>query len=162
MTELMIFTTGGTIDKTYFDAKSEYEVGDPQIGAILKEAEVTLDYEVRVLCRKDSLDLTDADRRMIRDAVAACAEDRVLITHGTDAMTATAAALRDVPGKTIVLTGALAPAKFRASDAVFNIGGAVAAAQSLPPGVYIFMNGRVFDAGKVRKNRAKNRFEPLG
>lgn len=161
MTELTIFTTGGTIDKTYFDAKSEYEVGDPQIGAILKEAGVTLDYTVRVLCRKDSLDLSDADRRMIRDAVAACTASRVLITHGTDTLTTTAAALRDIAGKTIVLTGALAPAKFRASDAVFNIGGAVGAVQSLPPGVYIFMNGCVFAADKVRKNRAENRFEPL-
>lgn len=161
MNKLMVFTTGGTIDKTYFDAQSNYEVGEPQIGAILKEAGVTFDYEVRALFRKDSLELTDDDRREIADAVAGCNETQVLITHGTDTMTATAAALQAVAGKTVVLTGALAPAKFRASDAVFNIGGAVAAAQCLPPGVYIFMSGRVFAAGKVRKNRERNRFEAI-
>ncbi|HET6726275.1 MAG TPA: asparaginase domain-containing protein, partial [Gammaproteobacteria bacterium] len=146
---------------TYFDARSDYEVGEPQIGAILEEAGVTFDYGIRALCRKDSLDMTDADRRVIHDEVAACAEKHVLITHGTDAMTVTATNLRDIAGKTIVLTGALAPAKFRASDAVFNIGGAVAAVQSLPPGVYIFMNGRVFEAGRVRKNREKGLFEAV-
>lgn len=161
MQKLTIFTTGGTIDKTYFDARSDYKVGDSQVDAILKEAEVTFDYEVKALCRKDSLDLTDDDRTMIYDAVTACASEHILITHGTDTMTDTAERLRRVPGKTIVLTGALAPAKFRASDAVFNIGGAVGAAQSLPPGVYIFMNGRVFEAGRVRKNREKVLFEAV-
>lgn len=161
MQQLTIFTTGGTIDKTYFDARSDYKVGDSQVDAILREAEVTFDYEVKALCRKDSLDLTEDDRAMIHDAVAACGGNRVLITHGTDTMTDTAERLLDVPGKTIVLTGALAPAKFRASDAVFNIGGAVGAVQSLPPGVYIFMNGCVFNAGRVRKNREKGRFEAL-
>lgn len=161
MNKLMIFTTGGTIDKTYFDSQSAYEVGEPQIGAILQEAGVSFDYSVRALCRKDSLELSADDRRMIHAAVAECEARHVLITHGTDTMAETAAGLRDIAGKTIVLTGALAPARFRASDAVFNIGGAVAAAQSLPIGAYIFMNGRVFEAGKVRKNRAENRFEAV-
>jgi L-asparaginase len=109
--------------------------------------------------RKDSLDMTDEDRRLIRAAVVRDPAEQVLITHGTDSMTATAAALQDIAGKVIVLTGALNPARFRGSDAIFNIGGAVAAVQSQPPGVYIFMNGRVFDGLKVRKNRDKNRFE---
>ncbi|HET7586522.1 MAG TPA: asparaginase domain-containing protein [Gammaproteobacteria bacterium] len=156
-----IFTTGGTIDKTYFDAKSDYKIGESQIDAILEEAEVNFDYEVRALCRKDSLDLTDEDRAMIREAVAASDSAHVLITHGTDTMATTADRLKDIGGKTIVLTGALAPAKFRASDATFNIGGAVAAAQSLPAGVYIFMNGCVFEAGKVHKNQERRRFEAL-
>ena len=159
MQKLRIFTTGGTIDKIYFDAKSEYEVGEPQIGEILREMGVAFPFEMTSLMRKDSLDLTEADREVIRKAVASDAASRVLITHGTDTMTETAKALQGIPGKTVVLTGSLNPARFRGSDAIFNIGGAVAAAQTLPPGTYIFMNGRVFDALKVRKNRDKNRFE---
>jgi L-asparaginase len=159
MEKLRIFTTGGTIDKIYFDAKSEYEVGEPQIGEILREMGVTFPFEMTSLMRKDSLDLTDADREIIRQAVAGDAATRVLITHGTDTMTETAEALQGIPGKTVVLTGSLNPARFRGSDAIFNIGGAVAAAQTLAPGIYIFMSGQVFDARKVRKNRDKNRFE---
>lgn len=159
MESMRIFTTGGTIDKIYFDAKSEYEVGEPQIGEILRETGVGFPFQITSLMRKDSLDMTDADRSAIREAVAGCTERCVLITHGTDTMTDTAAALQGIDGKTIVLTGALNPARFRGSDAIFNIGGAVIAAQSSPPGIYIVMNGRVFDALKVRKNRDKNRFE---
>ena len=159
MEKLRIFTTGGTIDKIYFDAKSEYEVGEPQIGEILREMGVGFPFEITSLMRKDSLDMTDADRALIRDAVAKDLARHVLITHGTDTMTDTAAALQGIPDKTIVLTGALNPARFRGSDAIFNIGGAVTVCQNLPAGVYIVMNGRVFDARKVRKNRDKNRFE---
>ncbi|HEY1771714.1 MAG TPA: asparaginase domain-containing protein [Gammaproteobacteria bacterium] len=159
MQKLRIFTTGGTIDKIYFDAKSEYEVGEPQIGEILREMGVGFTFEITSLMRKDSLDLTDEDRQIIHESVAGDPAERLLITHGTDTMTDTAKALQGIPGKTVVLTGSLNPARFRGSDAIFNIGGAVAAAQTLPAGVYIFMNGRVFDAMKVRKNRDKNRFE---
>jgi L-asparaginase len=159
MEKLRIFTTGGTIDKIYFDAKSEYEVGEPQIGEILREMGVGFPFEITSLMRKDSLDLSDEDRQAIRKAVAADPAERLLITHGTDTMTETAKALQGIPGKTVVLTGSLNPARFRGSDAIFNIGGAVAAAQTLAAGIYIFMNGRVFDALKVRKNRDKNRFE---
>lgn len=161
MQALRIFTTGGTIDKIYFDAQSEYEVGEPQIGEILRDMNVQLRFEITPLMRKDSLDLNAADRTLIRSAVTAAAEDRIVITHGTDTMTETAAALAGIPDKTIVLTGALNPARFRGSDAMFNIGGALAAAQIAPPGVYIYMNGRVFDARKVRKNRDRNRFEDM-
>jgi L-asparaginase len=159
MEPMRIFTTGGTIDKIYFDAKSEYEVGEPQIGDILRETGVGFPFQITSLMRKDSLDMTEADRAAITEAVAACSERHVLITHGTDTMTDTAVALQNMTGKTIVLTGALNPARFRGSDAIFNIGGAVIAVQSMPPGIYIVMNGRVFDALKVRKNRDKNRFE---
>ncbi|HEX5340762.1 MAG TPA: asparaginase domain-containing protein [Gammaproteobacteria bacterium] len=159
MQNMRIFTTGGTLDKIYFDAKSEYEVGEPQIGEILRETGVGFPFEITSLMRKDSLDMDAADRETIRKAVAACAQQHILITHGTDTMTETAAALQGISGKTIVLTGALNPARFRGSDAIFNIGGAVIAAQSMPPGIYIVMNGRVFDALKVCKNRDKNRFE---
>ncbi|MDE2196727.1 MAG: asparaginase [Gammaproteobacteria bacterium] len=161
MDRLRIFTVGGTIDKIYFDARSEYEVGEPQIGDILRETAVGFSFAVTSLMRKDSLDMTDADRALIRDAVHDCAERHVLITHGTDTMTETATALHGVSGKTIVLTGALNPARFRGSDAIFNIGSAVIAVQIMQPGVYIVMNGRVFHAFHVRKNRDKNRFEDV-
>ena len=161
MDKLRIFTTGGTIDKIYFDAKSEYEVGEPQIGDILRETGVGFSFEITPLMRKDSLDMTVADRVLIRDAVQNCHEKRVLITHGTDTMTDTAAVLTGISGKTIVLTGALNPARFRGSDAIFNIGGAVVVVQTLLPGVYIVMNGRMFEALKVRKNLEKNRFEDV-
>jgi L-asparaginase len=159
--KLLILTTGGTIDKVYFDAKSEFEVGDPQIGHILHDAMVSFEFDVRPLMQKDSLELTDADRVQIRAAIEASDARHVLITHGTDTMADTAAALAGVAGKCIVLTGALRPARFRSTDAVFNIGLAVGAVQALPEGVYLAMNGRLFRAGHVRKNRERNRFEAL-
>src|SRR5690606_931130 len=148
--QLRIFTTGGTIDKVYFDAKSEYEVGEPVVGRILHDAGAGFEFAITELMKKDSLDLTDADRACIRSAVAADSATQVLITHGTDTMADTARALLGIPGKTIVLTGSLSPARFQSSDAVFNIGCAIGAVQSLPPGVYVVMNGRVFAADKVR------------
>lgn len=159
--QLRIFTTGGTIDKVYFDAKSEYEVGEPVIGRILHDAGVGFDFEVTEILKKDSLDINADDRARIRTAVAADPADRVLLTHGTDTMPETARALMGIEGKTIVLTGSLSPARFQNSDAVFNIGCAIGAVQSLPPGVYVAMNGRVFAADKVRKNREANRFEDM-
>lgn len=156
---VQIFTTGGTIDKVYYDAKDDYTVGDPQIGKLLEEARVNFPYAIEALLKKDSLEMSDADRARIREAVAATPARRVLITHGTDTMTKTARALEGIPGKTIVLVGAMQPARFLGSDAEFNIGFAVAAVELLPPGVYIAMNGQVFQSGKVRKNRAKLRFE---
>jgi L-asparaginase len=161
ISKLLIITTGGTIDKIYFDDKSDYQVGEPQISQILHAMHVAFDFEVNPLMRRDSLHLDDSDRKLIRDAIAASDAGHVLITHGTDTMVETAAMLQDIQDKTIVLTGALNPARFRDSDAVFNIGCAVGAAQSLPPGVYIAMNGKVWDPKKVRKNRRQNRFEPL-
>lgn len=158
---IKILTTGGTIDKTYFDAKSEYEVGDPQILDILREASVTVPYEVDTVLRKDSLDLTDEDRALLHDRVRDEAARHILITHGTDTMVDTARALGDVGGKTIVLVGSLSPAQFKNSDAEFNIGFAFAAVQVLSPGVYIAMNGQIFDPEHVRKNRERNRFEEV-
>lgn len=158
---IRILTTGGTIDKVYFDARSEFEVGDPLIGAILAEAQVGFEFEVVSLMRKDSLEITEQDRQTIYKAVQAAEEDRIIITHGTDTMADTAESLRSIGNKTIVLVGALNPARFRSSDAIFNIGLAVGAVQAMPEGVYIAMNGRIFAAGKVRKNRAANRFEAI-
>ena len=154
-------TTGGTIDKIYFDDLSQYEVGESQIQHILHEGLVDFDYEVVPLLHKDSLEITDDDRITLRDFIAGDEAERFVVTHGTDTMPETAEALSDLEGKTIVLTGALAPARFKTSDAVFNVGMAVAAVQTAAPGVYIAMSGQVFEAGKVRKNRAENRFEEL-
>ena len=161
MDNLLIVTTGGTIDKVYFDAKSHYQVGEPQIGRILQELGVAFRFHVIPLLRKDSLFVTDADRQLLRATIAAQEEAHVLVTHGTDSMVQTAEVLSGIPGKTIVLTGALNPARFEGSDAVFNIGCAVGAVQSLPEGVYIAMNGRIWDPRKVRKNVEANRFESI-
>lgn len=158
MPTIQCFTTGGTIDKVYFDALSEFEIGETALHPILREANVTLDVAVEPLMRKDSLDLTDDDRAAIHHAVSASVVRNIIITHGTDTMAQTAQALRDIPGKVIVLTGAMQPAALRSSDSVFNIGFAMAAVQLLPPGVYVAMNGHVFDAAHVAKDRAANRF----
>lgn len=158
---IVFLTTGGTIDKVYFDALSRFEVGDTVVGKILRESGASFDFEVIPLMRKDSLELTDNDREAIRAAVTARAETRVVITHGTDTMVDTARSLSAVAGKTIVLTGALSPARFQASDALFNLGMAVAAAQTCSPGVWIAMSGQVFRHDDVRKNRDLNRFEAL-
>ena len=161
MDELLVVTTGGTIDKVYFDDKSDYQVGEPQIGRILQEFGVAFRFTVVPALRKDSLHITADDREVLRATIAASSADHVLVTHGTDTMVETAKVLATIPGKTIVLTGALNPARFRGSDAEFNIGTAVGAVQSLPAGVYIAMNGRVWDPAKVRKNVAANRFEAI-
>ena len=158
---ILVLTTGGTIDKHYFDALSEYQVVDSGIPALLKEARVALPFRIEEVCRKDSLELTDADRAEIARRVAAAPETRIVITHGTDTMTDTAKALAAIGGKTIVLTGALSPARFAETDAPFNLGMAFACAQVAPPGVYIAMSGQVFGGLKVRKDRAAGRFVAL-
>lgn len=158
--KIKIFTTGGTFDKIYFDAKSEFHIGDPIIGELLEEANVSFEYDITPLFKKDSLDINDADREMIREAVSNAVENRVLITHGTDSMVETARALQEIREKTIVLLGAMQPARMRHSDASFNLGFASAALQLLPGGVHLAMNGQIFDPSKVSKNRSRNRFEP--
>lgn len=158
---IRFITTGGTIDKIYFDDLSSFQVGDSQVRHILTEGLVRFDFDVVALLQKDSLDITAADRKALRDYIAGDGATRYVITHGTDTMTETAEALSGIPGRTIVLTGALTPARFRYTDAVFNVGMAVAAVQVAGPGVYIAMNGQVFEAGTVRKNRDENRFEKV-
>ncbi|MEL6825774.1 MAG: asparaginase domain-containing protein [Pseudomonadota bacterium] len=158
MTDVHIFTTGGTIDKVYFDALSEFQVGESPLDAILREANVGIDYDLTSLMRKDSLELTDTDRDVIKNAVAACSCDRILITHGTDTMAQTGQYLMPSVGKTIVLTGSMQPARLRSTDAIFNVGFAIAAARLQPPGVYLAMNGQVFAADQVRKDRDAGRF----
>jgi L-asparaginase len=159
MQHLAILTTGGTIDKIYFDDKSTFQIGHPQIGEILATLGVDFTFEVVPVMRKDSLHMDDGDRALIRAAVERQSHRHVLVTHGTDTMVETAHALAGIPGKVVVLTGALNPALFRGSDAVFNIGCAVGSVQTLPDGIYIAMNGRIWDPARVRKNRETNRFE---
>jgi len=158
---IKIFTTGGTFDKIYFDAKSEFHIGDTIIGTLLEEANVDFDYDIESLCKKDSLDMDENDREMIRTAVDNEIHSRIMITHGTDTMVETAQALLEIADKTIVLFGAMQPARMRYSDAMYNLGVASAAVQLLPAGVYLAMNGNIFDPRKVTKNRALNRFEPV-
>ncbi len=161
MQHLAIVTTGGTIDKIYFDDKSAFQIGEPQIGDILASLGVAFTFEVVPVLRKDSLHMDEADRLAIRTAIASQPHRHVLVTHGTDTMVETALALAGVAGKVVVLTGALNPALFKGSDAVFNIGCAVGAVQTLPDGIYIAMNGRVWRPAEVRKNREANRFEAV-
>lgn len=156
--DCLILTTGGTIDKVYFDAKSAYAVGEPQIADVLHQAHVKRGFVVKPLMRKDSLEMEASDREAIRKVIEDADQTRILVTHGTDTMTETAAFLEGIEGRTIVLTGALLPARFRDNDAIFNIGFAWAAVQVLPSGVYIAMNGSLFRPGEVRKDREQNCF----
>lgn len=160
-TKIKIITTGGTLDKIYFDKKSEYQVGEPQVAEILRRGNVTFDFEIESIIRKDSLDLTAEDIENIRSAVENSPTARVLLTHGTDRMIETALALQKIAGKVIVLTGSMEPARFRGTDADFNIGFAICAVQCLPPGVYLAMNGVVWQPDAVRKNIDANRFEDV-
>ncbi|MBF0286324.1 MAG: asparaginase [SAR324 cluster bacterium] len=156
---IKIITTGGTIDKIYFDQKSTFQVGEPQIVGLLKEANVTVDYEVKSVLRKDSLDMTDEDRQLIYETILTDSHRKFIVTHGTDTMVVTARRLQELTEKVVVLTGAMQPAKLKVSDAVFNIGFAIASVQLLPSGVYIAMNGCLFTPDRVQKNVEYNRFE---
>ena len=159
--KIKIFSVGGTIDKVYFDQLSEYQVGFPTVREILDGLPIAFEYEVESLLRKDSLDMDEADRERVLQHVAADPNSKILITHGTDTMIATAQKLSAITGKCIVLTGAMEPARFKSSDAVFNVGVAVGAVSSLPDGIYVAMNGRIFNPYKCRKNRDKRMFEEL-
>ena len=158
---IRFITTGGTIDKVYFDDLSQYEVGESHVEHMLKDGLVEFDYDVVPLLQKDSLEMAAEDRKKLREFIDKDDASHYVVTHGTDTMPETADVLAGLEGKTIVLTGALSPARFRSTDADFNVGMAVAAVQVAPPGVYIAMSGQVFEAGKVRKNREANRFEAL-
>ena len=159
---IVVLTTGGTIDKTYFDALSEYRIGESVVQKLLETARISYPFRIVEALRKDSLDLTAEDREVLRAKVAELTTNRVVITHGTDTMTETARVLASVRDKTIVLTGALSPARFSESDATFNLGMAFATVQVAAPGVYITMSGQVFRADAVRKDRDAGRFVPTG
>jgi L-asparaginase len=159
---IRVFVTGGTFDKEYDEIRGGLAFGDTHLPEMLRLGRCALPVEIRTLMMVDSLELTDADRDTIAHNCRRAAEDRIVITHGTDTMVDTARVLAAaVPGKTIVLTGAMIPFAFGSSDGLFNLGSALSFVQVLPPGVYIAMNGRVFPWDAVRKDRVTGRFEPL-
>jgi L-asparaginase len=158
---IFVVTTGGTIDKIYFDALSKYQIGESVVHRLLEVGRVTYPFRIVEALRKDSLDLTPEDREIVRSKVAELPTTRVVITHGTDTMTETARVLASIPDKTIVFTGSLSPARFSESDATFNLGMAFATVQVAAPGVYIAMSGQVFRADRVRKDHAAGRFVPI-
>jgi L-asparaginase len=158
---LEILTTGGTIDKVYFDKKSNYEVGDPFVEELLRKMNVNISFKVKSLMKIDSLDMTDIDREEILNYIKNSNANNFLITHGTDSIVETAIYLKKISDKTIVLTGSLKPAIFIDNDAIFNVGSALTSAQILKNGVYIVINGQVFNPNNVRKNLKKNIFETI-
>ncbi len=157
--KIAVITTGGTIDKGYFDALSEYQVVDSLLPEILDSFGLGLDLEYFPVCRKDSLELNGDDRAKIVATINRLPHDKILITHGTDTMVDTAQYIGKMEHKTIVLTGAMKPARFKDTDAVFNVGVAMGALQSKAHGVYIAMSGQVFRPENVKKNREQQRFE---
>lgn len=154
-----LITTGGSIDKTYSPLTSSFVVADPQAPNLLREAGLSEEVVHEEVCRKDSLDLSPEDRAAVVEAVRRSPHRKILLTHGTDTAAETASALKGVPGKVIVLTGAMKPAAFRDSDAAFNLGFAVAALETLPSGAYLAFHGRIFDPEHVAKTPSKDRFE---
>lgn len=155
---ILVLTTGGTIDKQYFDALSEYQITESIVSRLLEVARVRLPFRIEEVMRKDSLEIGEADRDELLDRVSAAPETRIVITHGTDTMTESARKLAAVSGKTIVLIGAFTPARFAESDGAFNLGMAFATAQIAGPGVYITMSGQVFPAASVVKDRDAGAF----
>ena len=159
---IRVFITGGTFDKEYNELDGKLYFKDTHLPEMLKLGRCKVDVVVRTLLLIDSLEMTDADRRLIQRYCRQSKETRIVITHGTDTMAETARVLgRCITEKTIVLTGAMVPYKFGSSDGLFNLGSALAFAQTLPPGVYIAMNGRYFTWDNVRKNRTTGVFEEL-
>src|SRR5580704_4833211 len=157
--DIIIFVTGGTFDKEYNELTGELFFKETHLPEMLKRSRSTLEVTVRTLMMIDSLNMTTEDRELIASQCRAANENQIIITHGTDTMAVTAAMLAEkVPGKTIVLTGAMIPYKFGSSDGFFNLGCALAFVQTLPAGVYVVMNGRYFQAGMVRKDTETGRF----
>jgi len=157
--KIIFITTGGTIDKIYFDKKNKFQIGNSLIFQVLEDANTTIDYEIKSILKKDSLDINNADRCIIKKTIKNDRHRYFVVTHGTDTMILTAKKLREINDKVIILTGAMQPARFKSTDAVFNIACAITAVQLLPNGVYIVMNGKIFEPENVIKNSNKNRFE---
>jgi L-asparaginase len=159
---IKIFITGGTFDKEYNELDGKLFFKDTHLPEMLKLGRCKVPVETRTLMLVDSLEMTDADRQIIIDQCRKCKEDRILITHGTDTMEETANVLgKSITDKTIILTGAMVPYKFGSSDGLFNLGSALAFAETLPRGVYIAMNGRCFNWDNVKKNKKTGEFEEL-
>ncbi len=160
---IRIFITGGTFDKEYNELNGQLFFKDTHMHDLLELGRCRLDVEIRTLMMIDSLEMTDEDRDLIVHQCNNCEEDRIVITHGTDTMADTARILAQkvTASKTIVLTGAMIPIKFGSSDGLFNLGSALAFVQTLPPGIYVAMNGRYFNWDNVRKNRQTGVFEEV-
>lgn len=159
---IRIFITGGTFDKEYNELNGQLYFKDTQMHDLLEMGRNRVPVVIRTLMMIDSLDMTAQDRELIVHQCIQCEEDKIIITHGTDTMAVTAMVLaQSIKNKTIVLTGAMIPIKFGSSDGLFNLGSAMAFAQSLPPGVYVAMNGRYFNWDNVRKNKQTGMFEEI-
>lgn len=159
---IRIFVTGGTFDKEYNELNGELYFKDTHLYEMLRLGRSKLELEITTLMMMDSLDMNEQDRHTIARACRDVPENRILITHGTDTMPETAALLAGlIKDKTIVLTGAMVPYKFGSSDGLFNLGSALAFVQTLPPGVYVAMNGKIFEAENVRKNKSLGEFETI-
>lgn len=159
---IRIFITGGTFDKEYNELNGQLYFKDTHILELLNLGRSRVDVDIRTLMMVDSLEMTDDDRSLIARQCLNAEEDQIIITHGTDTMSETAAVLaKENIGKTIVLTGAMIPYKFGSSDGLFNLGSALAFVQTLPPGVYVAMNGRYFNWDNVRKNKQTGGFEEI-
>jgi L-asparaginase len=157
-----IFITGGTFDKEYNELNGQLYFKDTHLNELLDLGRNLVPVQIRTLMMVDSLEMKEVDRDLIAHQCNQCEEKRIVITHGTDTMVETAIALaKKVKEKTIVLTGAMIPIKFGSSDGLFNLGSALAFAQSLPAGVYVAMNGRYFHWDNVRKNKQTGVFEEL-
>ncbi len=160
--EIKVFITGGTFDKEYNELNGTLYFNETHLFEMLTLGRSRLDLSIHTLMLKDSLDFEEADRQLIANACNETTASKILITHGTDTMTNTASYLaKHCPNKTIVLTGAMVPYKFGSSDGMFNLGSALAFVQVLPTGIFIAMNGKIFEADKVIKNTNRGEFESI-
>jgi len=159
---IRILVTGGTFDKEYNELTGQLYFKDTHLPEMLCLGRSRVEVNIRTVMMVDSLEMTEADRALIVQNCLQANEERIIITHGTDTMPETAAAVaRAVPQKTVVLTGAMIPYAFGSSDGLFNLGSALSFVQVLPAGVYIAMNGKCFPWHRVRKNRERGEFEEI-
>ena len=160
---IRIIITGGTFDKQYDEVRGELTFRTTHLPRILETMRLTVPVELEINQLIDSLEMDDERRQRVGEACARASERRIIVTHGTDTMTETARVIRSLAlDKTVVLTGAMVPYAFTGSDALFNLGGAFAAVQTLPSGVWVVMNGRVFASDRVVKDRSRGVFEAMG
>ena len=159
--KIKLIITGGTIDKSYNMHNGELHFVDSHIPAMLSEGRCRADLDIDTLMLKDSLDMSESDRLQLLSACLQAEPSKIIVTHGTDTMVQSAQLLQQISDKTIVLTGAMIPYVFDKSDALFNLGSAFTAVQCLPAGIYVAMNGQIFKADDVVKNREEGVFEPL-
>ena len=158
--KITFIQTGGTLDKDYAQKAKTYnfEISEPAVERILEKVNPNFKYEILSVLKKDSLDITLGDREKIYDVCKNIKNSKIVVTHGTDTMVETAKRLSDIKNKTIILVGASKPEKFYDSDAPFNIGTAIGAINVLNKGVYIAMNGRIYDWNRCKKQEKNGQF----